>query len=430
MQIVSLLKGEENIKGWQILLMFFLLSVSGNPYVSQNYDIIIAASFLIPLFHILRNFKQSVSYQTILIFIFFMGYEVMHAVIFGLDYRLTFFKLFLELLLGFVIVDILNVKFIPTLVKTMVLISLISFVFVTLSYIPGINRVLYNFAETTFPLDLDWKGYSTPTIIIYTFYPEFFTGEWSYVRNAGIFWEGGAFAVFLNITLYLHYSTKTVRKFDDLLDTDAIILVIALITTTSTMGIIAMMLIMVFFTTHLKTAVKYLVIVLIGIASVVSFTTVEFLGQKIKKQLAESQYKNNRFGSALMDLQDIAKRPLLGSSRRIEVIFGTTIFGKETHRPNGLTNLLRSYGLVYFTAFFSIIFYSFNRIYTFYHNRSNYLIAGFGVFLLWIVSFSELIFDFSFLKSLLFLFLIYIPNRAVSKTKNFLYPNTAPVLVK
>jgi hypothetical protein len=407
----NLSERQDQVTGWEIALMFFLLSISGNPFISiKQFEFFLIASVIIPVVHIAKNYNKSISFRTVLIFFFFLGYEAMHALLFKLDYTLTIFKLFLVLLLAIVIVDILKDRFIKVFTKTMVIISLVSFVFVFLCYIPGINHALYSFAADLFPLDKDWKGHSTPTLLIFTFHPEFFTGTFSYVRNAGIFWESGAFAVFLNIALYLHYCSKQIISFRDLFDTSSIILLVALVSTTSTMGLTGMMIILTFFSTQLKTAVKFVLIVFIALASYLAFSTVEFLGDKVTRELSESRKGSNRFGSALKDFEDIAERPLLGWSRRIEVVFGTAVFDERTHRPNGFTNFLRSYGLIYFSVYFILVYLSFKNIWRFYHHTSHYTVPAFGILMLWIISFSEVIFDLVFLKSLIFLYAVYKPS--------------------
>ncbi len=395
------------ISWWDVLLMLFLLLISGNPFIggAKYFQLFTIASAVIPTVHILRNYKKSVSYRTIFIFVFLLGYEVMHAFMFKLDYTFTIIKLTLILLLSVATVDILKNRFIVVLTRTMVLISLVSFVFVLLSYTP-IHTPLYKLAAKLFPVE-EYNGYSMPTILIYTFCYEYFVGELPYVRNAGIFWESGAFAVFLNITLFLHYSTKSIKTVKDLFDKNATILIIALASTTSTMGALSLMVILTFFSAQLKSALKYVLLVLILISGYLAFSTVEFLGKKISRELNQSKVTNNRFGSALKDFENISERPLLGWSRRIEVVFKTSVYSAKTHRPNGFTNFLRNYGLVYFTVYFFLVFQSFKNVYTYHNHASNFYIPMFGIFILCMVSFSETIFDLVFLKSLIFLYSAY-----------------------
>lgn len=417
------LTGEADaITWWEVLIMLCLLLISGNPYfLVQKFELFTVVFSIIPMVHFVRNYKKSVSYRTIFIFVFFLGYEIMHAFMFKLDYTLTVFKLALILLLSASVVDILKNKFIVVLTKTMVLISLVSFVFVLISYTP-LHKPLYLLAERLFPIEKNYEGQSTPTLLIYTFCREYFFGDFSYVRNAGIFWEAGAFAVFLNITLFLHYSSKSIKVVGDLFDKQASILILALATTTSTMGALSLMILLTFFSGQLKSVFKYVLLALIVITSYLAFSTVEFLGEKINRELNQSRITNNRFGSALKDFDNIAERPLLGWSRRIEVVFKTTVRSSVTHRPNGFTNFLRNYGLIYFSVYFFLVFSSFKNIYYYYHHTYNNYLPLFGVILLFIASFSEVIFDLAFLKSLLFLYAAYYPLRANAEQNSFNKP--------
>jgi hypothetical protein len=157
------------VKWWEVALMFFILAISGNEYVSsQKFELFLVASSIIPIAHIIRNNSKPLLYRTIFIFVFLLGYEVIHVVMFKLDYLLTFFKLTLILVLSAAAVDILKDRFILVLTKTMVMLSLISFVFVMLSYIPSIHNFLYHLGEKLFPLKANFEGHSTPTLVLYT----------------------------------------------------------------------------------------------------------------------------------------------------------------------------------------------------------------------------------------------------------------------
>jgi hypothetical protein len=400
---------KQPVNVYEFILMFLLLALSGNPFFTQKLPIFITAASIISVYYILSNYNKTVYLRTLFIFVFFIGYECLHAAMFHLDYSETIVKLFLILLFAFTVVNLLKTRFIKVFLYTMYIICIISFVFTLLCYIPGIGRGLYKLAAEIFPLKKDFKNYSTPTLIIYTFLPEFFDGTFKYTRNAGIFWESGAFAVYLNIALYLKYYTKKIVTIKDLFDKQATVYMIAICTAASTMGILSLVAVLTFYSFRLKTNLKYLGVTMILLVSAISFTSFDFLGDKIQKQLSASGTSNNRFGSALLDLKDIEKRPVLGWSRRIEVLFNTTTSSSRTHRPNGLTNFLRSYGLLYFSVYFVLVYLSFRTVGDYYKSRSAAL-ALLGILLLWIVSFSELIFDEPFLKSLLFLSLIYRPG--------------------
>jgi hypothetical protein len=393
----------DKVKPWEMALMFWILLVAGNPYFTEDIDKYIVLSAAIPVVYIFRNSFQAIRYRTLVIFVFMMGYELMHAFIFKLDYSLTFFKLFLVLLTAFATVQIFKDRFVKVLVQTMFIISLISFVFTFLCYVPGVGRFLHDFAMKAFPMEAGLKGYISPTLLIYTFSYEYWSGIFSYARNPGPFWEGGAFSIFLIITLYLHYSTRKIKSINDLFDIKSIVFIVAIVSTTSTTGFFSVVLLLFYYTMKTKSAVKYIFLVLMGISFYLAFFSVDFLGNKITKELGESGTSNNRFGSALRDWNDIQKRPILGSSRRMEVITGSAIVKQEDRRPNGLTNFLREYGIFYFLFYFALIYLSFNAILKYHGNYNQETMALFGILLLWIGAFSELVFDLVFFKALLFL---------------------------
>jgi hypothetical protein len=411
------------VKPWEIFLMVWLLLISGNPYITRNLDTAIVISTIIPAWYVYKNSNRPITYRTIVIFVFFIGYELMHAVMFSLDYSLTIFKIFLVLLFAFCAVQLLRERFVIILTRTMVILSLISFVFTLLCYVPGLNRTLYNLASQVFYIDQGYKAYVNPTLLIYTFSHEYFTGEFSYARNPGPFWESGAFAAFLLVTLFLHYSIRRISSIEHLFDRQATVLVIAIVSTTSTTGFFALMVLLFYYTAQTKSAIKYVLVVLMGLSFYVAFVNVEFLGSKVAKEIEESSTRNNRFGAALMDWEDIKKRPLLGSSRRIEVLFGTTEASLDTRRPNGFTNFLRNYGFVYPSIYFILVFISFYAVMTYHGNFGKRNLAFFGIILLWIVSFSELVFNLAFFKALIFLSQTYGPNNHASKL-----PSTEPTL--
>ena len=397
---------KQPVRKSEFLLMFLLLALSGNPFFTQKLPVFISLASLVSFYYLLKHYNQTIKGQTLFIFVFFIGYEFLHSIMFNLDYRETIIKLFLILLFSFTVVNILKTRFVKVFLYTMYIICIISFVFTLLCYIPGIGRGLYKLAAVLFPLKKDFKNYSTPTLIVYTFLPEFFSGTFKYTRNAGIFWESGAFAVYLNIALYFNYYSKKLKSFSDLFDRESLVFIIAICSTASTMGVLSLVAVITFYSFQLKTNLKYIGVFLIVIVSALAFTSFDFLGDKIQKQLSVSGESNNRFGSAVMDFKDIEQRPILGWSRRIEVLFKTNVSSSKTHRPNGLTNFLRNYGLLYFSVYFYFVYKSFKAIGLHYKVNKVSLVL-LGILLLWIVSFSEQIFDEAFLKALLFLSLVY-----------------------
>ena len=400
-------------------MMFLVLAISGNPYFGEKYDLVLITLSLIPIYFGLKNRSKKIRFVTIGIFAFMLGYELVHAVMFSLDYSKTIIAVFLKLWIAFAVVRIFNVRFIQIMVDTMVLISIISLVFTFLSYVPGVGNFFWNLAPKLFPIEPNFVGFAPRTLVVYTLSHEFFHGSISYVRNAGIFWESGAFAVFLCITLYLHYLSKKIDHINQLFDRKSSILIVTLISTTSTTGLIGLILILLVFSMRLRSKLKYAFMLIFFAGIGLTVINVSYLGDKITSQISKSGAENNRFGSALLDIEDIMRRPVLGWSRRIEVLFASETASAESHRPNGLTNFIRNYGFLYFTFYFFLVFKSFDAITKYYgtHLGNRLFLVWSGIFLLWLVSFSELIYDKLFLKSFVFIHLVYIGHHVISSSR-------------
>lgn len=399
-------------------MMFLVLAISGNPFFNEHFQAILLGLSLIPIYYSINSYKRKITYATLGIFTFLLGYEVMHSIMFNLDYSRTYFQVFLKLWIGFSVLQLLKDRFVQVLVDTMVIICIISLVFTFLSYVPGINTFLWNLAPKLFPIAKEYVNSTPRTLVLYTFSFEFFEGKIPYARNSGIFVESGAFSVFLSITLFLNFLTKKIEAVGDLFDRKSLILIITLVSTTSTTGLLVLVVILLAFTFRLRSKWKYVFLLLFAGSVSLAFLNISYLGDKIESQLADSE-SNNRFGAALLDFQDISRRPVLGWSRRIEVLFDSTVNTLETHRPNGLTNFIRSYGLLYFVFYFILVYKSFNHIILHYryHIRDRVFLIWVGILIMWLLSFSQLIYDKLFLKCFMFIHLIYWVYKSTTETK-------------
>jgi len=102
----------------------------------------------------------------------------------------------------------------------------------------------------------------------------------------------------------------------------------------------------------------------------------------------------------MLDWEDISRRPVFGWSRDASILFETG--SREMHRPNGLTNFLRSYGLIYVISYITLIYISMLN-YGKYLRLANYKV--FSMLILTVIilmAFSQLIIHTLFTMSLLF----------------------------
>lgn len=385
------------------LAVFYLLAISGNPYLNENSELAGLMSLVFTIPFLMQQPKVILNKKFLGIILFFIGFEVMHSVYYELDYSRTIIKILLGYLFAYCLILRLRGKFIDYFINTMVIISLISLVFFVLTLSPGINKILFETADKLLPLESAENGYRTPTFLIYTFHYGYYIGTVPYPRNAGIWWEAGAFGVFLGLSYFLHLIQKKPLVIKDMFDKKSIIFIVTMLTTTSTTTFLAFALILIVFTFGMKGFYKIALIILILPVMYISFTKLPFLQEKIEAQLDDAESSNNRFGSVLLDWQDIKKQPLIGWSRRREVLFGDDMLA--AHRPNGITNVIRSYGFIYFVVYLLLLYFSFRKITEFYNMPKR--LALVGVILILLLVFSQLYLDKPFFRSFVFLSITY-----------------------
>ncbi len=181
-------------------------------------------------------------------------------------------------------------------------------------------------------------------------------------RNSGFMWEPKGFANFLIISIFFQLVIGSFKVFNKKM----LIMLIALITTFSTTGFIALfsLLIFYFLNKNLKTSLIFFPIFIL-FSSIIFFNT-DFLYDKIvyelsltkeyenllyqKKDYKDDVYSLGRTGSFIVDINDLKNRPFFGygftRENRTQSDFVKLI------RVNGLSDLLAVYGIVGFILYF------------------------------------------------------------------------------
>ena len=111
----------------------------------------------------------------------------------------------------------------------------------------------------------------------------------------------------------------------------------------------------------------------------------------------------SRFGSFIADWTLFLKNPFIGWGRG-EMRFGTihiTYFSIEEHRNNGISALLSEYGIFFFLFYFILYFRCLRNLCRF--NQFPVYFASFGLFIILLLGFSQVIFTRPFFLGLLFL---------------------------
>lgn len=191
-------------------------------------------------------------------------------------------------------------------------------------------------------------------------------------RNCGPMWEPGVFAALLIITLFISevYKKKLFTKYN-------FPIILALLTTFSTTGYLALLVITVLhFIQEKSFSVSYYILLFIVIAAVASF---QIIDDKITSQYyglsdeiygvdqASDEYKVSisRYASFVVDYDVFAERPWLGYGADILTTNKNTYFqeyGENINRSSGIMSQLVRFGLVGLVVFFGAMYKSFKSI--------------------------------------------------------------------
>lgn len=251
------------------------------------------------------------------------------------------------------------------------------------------------------PLERDFKSFSN--IIFWGIRTD------SEYRNSGFMWEPGAFAAMLLFPIYIQLQINNFK-----INRKLIILIIALLTTLSTMGYFGFIILLLYY--QLNSGKKFSIL-LFPVLLTVSFFIFQqdFVLNKVlsefeqQDEIEEYVFSTNkeraslgRIGSFRADFEDWKADPIIGTGGDNDV--NLTDSGTIVNRTNGLSRFLLRFGLLGIFIYFSGVYRSFYYISE--HNKR--LTALIAVSLLLVLSFSNELLA----KPLFFSFvLIYLVDR-------------------
>ena len=312
----------QKVPWWNVGLVLLLLCFSGNPAVFyQETADLLYVGFVLFLTAILLYRRQRVVIPRFAILTgLFAVILLIQCVSFSFFPVITIAGFFVRLFIGYAVIRIVR-DFPYVYVRAMVLLAIISLLF----HVP---YILMAAAGTSTEGLITHLSTVLHTIDIGPRRPLFlhtFMGDFSY-RNAGIFWEPGAFAGYLALAFIFLYLVKD--KLSKILYARyMIILSIALLSTLSTTGyIVYPFILLLHYIGMAKTkesSVKriaitiYLVLPLMAGGSFVAYNKLPFLREKVEYQLnkldrRQGRWQNERIGSIVFDWEYIRQRPLTG----------------------------------------------------------------------------------------------------------------------
>jgi hypothetical protein len=206
------------------------------------------------------------------------------------------------------------------------------------------------------------------------------------IRNYGIFYEPGRFAIFLIIALLLnvfHFGKTLFNK-------TSIILMITTFTTFSTTGYIAILLIILFYGYSIKIHpfLKFVILILL-IFLIYYLLKLDFMLDKINAE-STSDSEDSRFFAFVYHLEMISKKPISG--------YGITLTDILLS-PNGISFFVLKYGVPYFLYFLFFLYKSTNSLIKSLNFKSRLFILA--IFL--VLAFSQTVMDDPLYLSFIFL---------------------------
>lgn len=329
---INIIGGEVSTK--EILYVYLLLCLSGNQFFPEFFTewiYIIVAVFLFftyqnKLFSDHSTFRKFKNWIIGFLVLFIAQFIFISQVSIPAD--INFIAKFS---IAFMIPCILGVKFRNAYLKAITFTAVVSLIFFSLYYFTGWHTGI-SFGRNN-------------SILIYN---QLLSDE---PRNSGMFWEPGAFQAYINLVPLMFYNElKQLWKRERF---SCIILILALITTFSTTGYVVFLFII--GTALIKTTHNKFFKAIIGVAVfaivVYSFTSLDFIGEKISEQyenaltIEKGDVSWTRFGAAMVDSYEIARNPITGNGFLMDARYpglGELMSGSG----NGFTGALNMFGII------------------------------------------------------------------------------------
>jgi hypothetical protein len=336
------------------ILVFILLFFSGNPlafFLFGKYSSLIGLLFTLSILNF--NFKiDSVFLKKLKLYLLTICIiALLQFLTFNFFSTLAFGNLILKILMGGLIINYLKDSFSYVFFRVIAILSLLSL----------IGFLIINKFGLDFPFVKTGLYYKS-----YIFYGSL-SGE-ALSRNCGMFWEPGAFAGILTLSLTLIF--KNLKYIWIHHKYFLFVIFLSILTTQSTTGYIVCFFIILFYFINLKNIIQSLILLFTFIfISFYIFNKSDFLKNKVENQLvkAKSQrvgnFSNTRFGSLIFDWHYISKHPITGNGFNFKTRYadhqflfrGATDNSDVIGSGNGFSGFLASMGILFISFYFILL---------------------------------------------------------------------------
>lgn len=402
-------------------LTFSLIAEAGFPFFTGDFWLLAFTGIAI-LEYISKGFRPDV---------FIIKYLMAFVLIMILQSLLTksfmsgpFFGWLLRIVYAYFVLKIVGYTFINKYIVILKQITIVSLIlYFILAYVPGMYEFFRNISVTYIhPLETYEVNVRT-NLIIYT------NDYWLLdmpPRNAGPFWEPGAFGMFLIVAIVFN----TLIKSRFLLKDNWVFLVG--IFTTFSMGTFFSILVFIYsFLLLIRklNPVTLSIAVMLLLLSYWAFNKYDFLGEKFEKRYLKTlnfdtkqsyqdlDYQVGRNEKAILDLNAFINNPIIGEGQFISYEFGNS--------PSGLTSILRKWGIIGFLLLFYTMYKSFRR-YIYYRSiKTNYIWVA--LFSMMSIALTQNLYGKALFIGFCFMFLI-LSQQEMLKVKKYVRENAKIII--
>lgn len=333
-----------NITTLDYVVVLLFLVISGNPitvFTSDWLYIIVSIILVIISLSTKKKIFDNFLFRWMMGFVFVFICQAAVGELVSIPADINFLS---KIYSCFLVASILGVKFRYVYMRVMVLLSLISLPLFFINYI-GIEFSGIRFDRYV-------------SLVLYNYIPK---SQFIDMRNAGMFWEPGAFQGYILLVPLLY--TNSIQQFYKTYKKESFILFLALLSTMSTTGYLTfgVFIFLVLFKNVKNPFLRVVSIVSIICISMWMFNSLDFIGGKIVSEYNNAMSMSNgdiswtRMGSAQIDLLNIARHPIIGNGFIMEQKYpgiGELMAGAG----NGFTGVINSFGIPLMLMFFITIY--------------------------------------------------------------------------
>ncbi len=368
----------KNSLDWLITILILLITDNPILYSNRNFKAGVFV-FLFILFILNRRKKFDLS------LLYFVASVIIIILLQGLRWGYSWFTtgtyVGLAILTPYFALKLVGIKYLDITSKIVYIIAVYSTVlYFAQLFVPGFTNILLGlsiFFQNTNDI------ISHPSILIYTIANQFVEqGSMAGIlRNAGMFHEPGAFAVFIDLAI-----TINILKTGKLFTKKNIIMLIALATTFSTAGILAFLLIMgvYYFILKKNDPIKFFLILTITIPVFIGIWQLPFVKNKIEYQFKDqttaslNTATSGRILGARKAIYVLTKYPVTG--RGLIISSRVESFHSAEKAGYGYMNYFSQLGVIFSIVFIILFIKGMKRISYYYTGYSKpWLLLGAGL---------------------------------------------------